>query len=285
MSNGDDSLPVTALLATQPGVPVTVFDSNSALRMAVVDRVSLAGLDEVWDAPGVYILFDPPGADGTYGAYVGKAPSGVRGRLREHASRRGRESWTRAIAVVRDTTHGWHSGQVGWLEGRLHALLEGAAAATLSNGNRPQDETVPSYDRAGLETAVEPVAALMRLLGFSPDAEDEGAAAPVRRGTPKQYAVTVEELIAAGALTAGETLASTMVAYPGSGRVNADGTISVDGQTFPSLSAAGGHIRAGRATNGWSYWAVERDGTSVPLAAVRARHLEQTRQAEAEETS
>lgn len=285
MANGDDSLPVTALLATQPGVPVTVFDSNAALRMAVVDRLSLAGLDEVWDAPGVYILLDPPGTDGTYGAYVGKAPSGVRGRLREHASRRGRESWTRAVTVVRDTTHGWHAGQVGWLEGRLYALLEGAAAATLSNGNRPQDETVPPYDRAALETAVEPIAALLRLLGFSPDAEDDvPAATPSRRRTPKQHPVTFNDLIAAGALIAGEPVTSTMAAYPASGRINADGTISVDGQTFSSPSAAGGHVRNGGATNGWQFWAVERDGTTVPLATIRARHQEQAQPPPSKET-
>lgn len=284
MANGDDALPVTALLATQPGVPVTVFDSNAALRMAVVDRASLAGLDDVWDAPGVYILLDPPGADGTYGAYVGKAPSGVRGRLREHASRRGRESWTRAITVVRDTTHGWHSGQVGWLEGRLYALLEGAAAATLNNGNRPQDETVPPYDRAALETAVEPIAALMRLLGFPPDAEDDVPTATTsRRRTPKQHPVTLHNLLASGALVAGETLMSTKKAYPASARIKGDGTINVDGQTFASPSAAGSHVRGG-ATNGWEFWAVERDGTTVPLATIRARHPEQAQHPTSKET-
>ncbi len=274
MPNGDDALPVTALLATQPGAPVTVFDSNAALRMAVVDRTSLAELDEVWDAPGVYLLLDPPGPDGTYGAYVGKAPSGVRGRLREHRSRRGRESWIRAVAVVRDTTHGWHSGQVGWLEGRLYALLEGAAAANLSNSNRPQDETVPSYDRAALETAVEPIAALLRLLGFSPDAEDDTTITTGSRGTPRQYSVAPSDLLSAGLLTAGEPLRATMTAYPATARLNSDGTVTVDGNTFPSLSAAGSAVREGKATNGWSFWAVERDGTTVPLAAVRARHLE-----------
>ena len=273
MGVGVDALPVTALLATGPGVPVTVFDSNAALRMTVVDRASLGGLDDVWDAPGVYILLDPPEPGGSYGAYVGKAPSGVRDRLREHASKRGKESWVRAVAVVRDTTHGWHSGQVGWLEGRLYTLLEGSATARLSNNNRPQDETVPPYDRAALETAVEPVAALLRLLGFSPDAEEDLPAVPASRGAPRQYNVTVADLLAAGRLTVGESLVSTMATYPASATVNTDGTISVDGRTFPTLSAAGGTVREGRATNGWSFWAVDRDGTTVPLATIRARHL------------
>lgn len=276
MVDGVDALPVTALLATQPGVPVTVFDSNAALRMTVVDRSSLGGLDGVWDAPGVYVLLDPVEADGSYGAYVGKAPGGVRDRLREHASKRGRASWQRAVAVVRDTTHGWHSGQVGWLEGRLYTLLEGASSARLGNGVRPQDETVPPYDRAALETAVEPVAALLRLLGFSPDAEEDLPAAPSSRGAPRQYNVTVTDLISVGLLTGGEALTSTMATYPASGKVNHDGTISVDGQTFPTPSAAGSHARDGRATNGWAFWAVERDGTTVPLATIRARHLKAT---------
>jgi hypothetical protein len=270
-----DALPVTALLASEPGVPVVVFDSNAALRMAVVDRQSVDGLDDSWDAPGVYLLLDPVALDGAYGVYVGKAPAGLRARLTQHL--KSKDHWARALLVVRDTTHGWHSAQVGWLEGRLYDLLDGASLAKLSNGNRPQDETLPAYDRIALEAAVTPISAVLRLLGCSPDAFDEDAPSesPVR-AAPRQYNVTVSELVAAGDLVAGERANSTQASAPATAVVGENGALVIDGQPFTTPSAAGSHVRGGKATNGWAFWAVERDGTTVPLATVRARFLRRT---------
>jgi hypothetical protein len=282
MSGEVDALPVTALLATEPQMPVVVFDNNAALRMAVVDRVSLPGLDGSWDATGVYVLLDRFDADGSFGAYVGKAPQGLRGRLREHASKRGRESWQRAVLVMRDTTHGWHSAHVGWLEGRLYALLEGGSAPRLSNGNRPQDETVPPHDRAALESAIEPVAALLRLLGYPPDAEDDPPSTGGASSRRRSYSVTVADLLAAGYLTVGETVASTKTTTPESGTVNGDGSITVDGAAHSTPSAAGSALRDGHQVNGWELWAVERDGSRLPLATVRSRYLAATQQRDGE---
>ena len=175
MADDADALPVTVLLAVEPGQPVVVLDGNAALRMAIVDRQSIGALDEGWDRPGVYLLLDPVALDGAYGAYVGKAPAGLRDRLRTHL--RQKDHWSRAVLVIRDTTYGWDSAQVGWLEGRLYDLLDGATLATLANKQRPQDETVRPYDRAALEAATEPIAAILRLLGCSPDtfADETGA--------------------------------------------------------------------------------------------------------------
>lgn len=247
-----DALPVTAL-ASDPGVPVVMFDGNAALRMAVVDRRSISGLDESWDTSGVYLLLDPVALDGAYGVYVGKAPAGLRSRVRQHA--RGKEHWSRSLLVTRDTTHGWHSAQVGWLEGRLYDLLDGASLATLLNGNRPQDESLPAYDRSALEAAVTPIAAVLRLLGCSPDAFDEDAPSESPGRSPRQYNVTVSGLVEAGELAVGEKLRSTSLSAPGVAVVREDGTVTVDGQR-----SAGSHVRGGKATNGWSFWAVERTG-------------------------
>jgi hypothetical protein len=273
-----DSLPVTVLLATVPGVPVTVLDGNAALRMAIVDRASIGTLGEEWDRPGVYVLLDPVALDGAYGAYVGKAPAGLRDRLRNHL--RQKEHWARAVLVIRDTTYGWDSAQVGWLEGRLYDLLDGATLATLSNKMRPQDETVRPYDRAALEAATEPVAAILRLLGCSPDtfADEPPGPGPAPLATPasvsrKQYSVSVRDLITAGVLRAGERLSSTQRSAPATAVLEADGTLVVDGQRHSSPSTAGSAVRGGKATNGWIFWAVEREGSAVPLATIRARHL------------
>ena len=275
MAVSGDALPVTALLASEPGVPVVVFDSNAALRMAVVDRQSVFGLDESWDTPGVYLLLDPVALDGAYGVYIGKAPAGLRPRLKQHL--KGKDHWARALLVVRDTTHGWHSAQVGWLEGRLYDLLDGASLANLSNGNRPQDETLPAYDRVALEAAVTPIGAVLRLLGCSPDAFDEDAPSESpTRAAPRQYNVTVADLVSAGDLAAGERASSTQVSVPAAAIVGGDGSLTIDGQRFTTPSAAGAYVRGGKATNGWAFWAVERDGSTVPLATIRARFLRRT---------
>jgi hypothetical protein len=42
------------------------------------------------DCPGVYILLDPSGADGSWGCYFGKAPAGIRSRLRDHLRNKSR---------------------------------------------------------------------------------------------------------------------------------------------------------------------------------------------------
>lgn len=272
-----DTLPVTVLLASEPGMPVTVLDGNAALRMAVVDRASMSELGDEWDRPGIYLLLDPVQLDGTYGVYVGKAPAGLRVRLRDH--RRKKDHWARALLVVRDTTYGWDSAQVGWLEGRLYDLLDGATLATLSNGNRPQDETVRPYDRAALEAATQPIAAIMRLLGCSPDTFDDGSmgSEPTVSASPRQYGISVSDLLAAGDLRVDEKLTSTYPSYPATATIRPDGTIVYDDASYTSPSAAGSAVRGGKATNAWSFWAVERDGSSVPLATIRARHLRRAR--------
>lgn len=265
-------MPVTALLASEPGAPVVVFDSNAALRMAVVDRQSVSGLDDVWDAPGVYLLLDPATLEGEYGVYVGKAPAGMRQRVKQHL--KGKAHWSRALLVTRDMTHGWHSAHVGWLEGRLYDLLDGASLATLSNGNRATGRDAAGVraggaggggraDRGGAATA-----------GLLDGHRRRGHPRPVYgRTTKRQYNVDVVDLLQAGDLTAGEKLSSTRVSAPATAVVGVDGSITVDGKTFGSPSAAGSHVRGGKATNGWAFRAAERDGTTVPLATIGARYL------------
>lgn len=268
-----DALTMTVLAPLDPGIPTVVFDGNAALRLAIIDRRSLFALDGTWDQPGVYVLLGPVSEDGSFSAYVGKAPAGLRSRLSEHASKRGRDWWSRALLVVRDTTHGWHSGQVGWLEGRLFDLLDGASLARLDNGQRPKDESIPAYDRAALEAAVEPVAAMLRLLGYAPDALDEATpAAPSARRGRTTYALSVADLIGRGDLLPGERLVTTRSTLPGEAILNADGSVTMGGAVHPTLSAAGAALRGG-AVNGWELWAVEREGARVPLAAIRARAM------------
>ena len=91
--------------------------------------------------------------------------------------------------------------------------------------------------------------------------------------TKRQYAVTLLDLVESGDLQAGERLSSTQRSAPATAIVNADGTLTHDGTTHTSPSAAGSAVRGGKATNGWIFWAAEREGSAVPLATIRARYL------------
>src|SRR5438270_7084670 len=86
---------------------------------------------------------------------------------------RNKDHWRRALLIQRDTTHGFHSAQVAWLEGRLYDLLDAAEDARLHNGNRPVDETLPSFERTVQEAAVLPIRRLLRLIGDDPATTDD----------------------------------------------------------------------------------------------------------------
>jgi hypothetical protein len=109
-----EALPLTVLLPDTAGEPIIMFASHAALRLALVERDAASQVGEGWDKPGVYLLLDLPAEDGTWGCYVGKAPAGVRSRLLSHL--RTKDHWRRALLVQRDTTHGFNSAQVAWLE-------------------------------------------------------------------------------------------------------------------------------------------------------------------------
>jgi hypothetical protein len=275
MNGIDDALPVTTLLPATAAEPVIMFDPHAALRSALVERSGASLLSEEWNAPGVYILLDLPQSDGTWGCYVGKATSpGLRQRLRSHL--RQKDHWRRALLIQRDTTHGFNSAQVAWLEGRLYDLLDASEDARLHNGNRPSDETLPAFERTMLEAAVLPISRILRLIGYDPyTADDSTALATVAaRRTSRFYGITLKQIIDAGYLRSGATLTSTNTVWPASGTVNADGTLTVDGQLHPTPSAAASAVKLGAAANGWDFWAIDTQTGKVSLATLRARYVD-----------
>jgi hypothetical protein len=269
-----DQLPLSVLLPDDPAAPALVYDTTAALAMAVVDRGAVAGLTADWDAPGVYVLLDRHDADGTWGCYVGKAPAGVRGRLTQHL--KGKDHWARALLIRRDTTFGFNSAHVGWLEGRLYDLLNAAADTRLHNGNRPSDETLPPYERAALESIVPPIRRVLRLLGYDTETpDDQVTSRPVTKTRSNRfYGITVKQLLDAGLLTPGETLSSTNGVYPATAELCADGAVEYNGTPYPSPSKAASEAKGGLAANGWDFWAVERSTDRVSLATLRARWLD-----------
>ena len=269
----DDASPLTVLLPESVSDPVEMFDASAALRMAVVERDGVAGLGAEWDCPGVYVLLDPINPDGSYGAYVGKAPSGLRGRMPDHV--RKKDHWRRSLLVARDTTYGFHSAHVGWLEGRLYDLLDAAEYARLSNGNRPRDETLPAYERASLETCMVPIQRVLRLLGYNPETpSDSDEAGTPKRRTSRFFGIEVTALIASGHLAPGSRLVSTNSVYPASAKVLDDGRIEFNGDPYDTPSAAASVAKGGKAANGWDFWAIEDASGRTTLGTLRARHLD-----------
>lgn len=95
---------------------------------------------------------------------------------------------------------------------------------------------------------------------------------PARK--PAYYSTKVVDLIGAGLIRPGDQLVSVLPAWPAAASVNADGSVNYNGQNFGSPSSAGAAVRQGKATNGWSMWAVKTGTKLRKLADIRAEHDE-----------
>jgi hypothetical protein len=267
----DDSLSFSVVVGREFNQPIEVIEPSAALRIAVVERTGIKSLSGEWDEPGVYILLDRVREYGTWHVYVGKAPMGIRTRLKQQLSLK--DHWYRAVLIRRDTSQGFHSGQVAWLEGRLYDLLSAAALSELRNEVRPVDDTLPAHEVRWLENAVEPIARLLRLLGHDCATESESLESDATGSRNRFYGVTVAKLIERGLLTGNEQLVSTFATVVASASICPDGTISYKGISFSSPSAAAAAARGG-ASNGWDMWAVPTANGKVKLSTYRARFLE-----------
>lgn len=260
-----DALKMTCLVTESPAEPILIYDEAAALVMAVVDRAVAHAMPKEWDAHGVYLLLDPIEPDGTWGCYVGQAVQpGLRSRLQIHLKEK--DHWSRALLIARDTTLGWNSAQIGWLEGRLYDFLRIIEAVKLNNKNRPSDNTLPSFERTALEECVTATARVLRLLGFDTSIPGDEPSATIRR--PKSfYGSTLKDLVDAGILREGSQLVSLMPTWPATAVVNADGTMTVNGETFDKPSPAANFV--GASANGWRFWGVEDENGRSPLALLR----------------
>jgi hypothetical protein len=264
----EDVLPLTALVPETAAVPITLYDSSAALCVAVVERQGAHLLPMEWDVPGVYVLVDPIQPDATWGAYVGKAPAGLRSRLQSHL--KNKDHWRRAILIRRDTTHGFNSAQVGWLEGRLYDLLDAAEFARLHNGNKPSDETLPAYERTTLEASVLPITRVLRLIGYTVESPGDTPQPGTLPHTKSHFGVTLADLMHAGLLDAATDLVSVNSAWPAEAKVGDDGSVILEGKSYSTPSAAAAAVKGG-AVNGWDFWAVTTTTGKTPLSVLRRR--------------
>jgi hypothetical protein len=260
-----DALKMTCLVTESQADPILIYDDAAALVMAVVDRGVAHLLPKEWDAPGVYVLLDPIGTDGSWGCYVGQAVQpGLRTRIQKHLKEK--DHWSRALLIARDTTLGWNSAQIGWLEGRLYDFVRIIDAARPSNGNRPSDNTLPPFERTALEECVTAAAGVLRMLGFDTSVPGEEPMSVARRAK-SSYSGTLKDLVDAGLLNDGTQLVSLMPTWPATATVNVDGTMTVNGKTFDKPSPAANFV--GASANGWRFWGFEDLNGRSPLALLR----------------
>lgn len=242
-----------------------------ALRIGLVAKESIKRLGEEWRKPGAYVLLGAVGASGKTTLYVGKAVD-VRQRLFEHR-RNPKLEWWRAMIVVRDTTTGFNSAQIGYLEGRIAQELRARPAVDVREGNTTLDSTIPTVERVPLDAFVETILEALRITGLDLRSEaDKGLPSEeptkgIDGGTSRQAVPgTVADLLAAGLLSAGAHLVAQRAGKTAEAEVTGTGGLLVNGVSYGSPSTAAEQGLDVRSANGWTTWTTP---AGVTLAALR----------------
>ena len=94
----------------------------------------------------------------------------------------------------------------------------------------------------------------------------------------RYYGVTIEDLLIAGLLRAGQTLSGERNGQQFTATVTGDGKIALsDGQGYDTPSNAGAAALGVGACNGWRFWGIETSRGWVPLTRLRDEFLERRR--------
>lgn len=249
--------PVNVQIPSDTEAPIIADFVEHALRVAYFDRQHWASLPASdWDAPGVYVLMT---ADGSNRVYVGQARK-LRGRLQQHNNKE-KLPWRRALAVKRDTTAGFNTAEIGYLEGRIAAELNALRQITVIEGQSSGDETLPKHMMISLDAFVKSILGALRLAGLDvsrsnpqTEVDDEQPTSESNRSTSPTRVVTLADLVSSGLLQAGHALFLNQAGKDAEGSVTADGEIIVRGVSYKSPSGAAKIVLDGQASNGWMSW-------------------------------
>lgn len=267
--------PVNVQIPSDTEAPIIADFVEHALRVAYFDRQHWASLPASdWDAPGVYVLMT---ADGSNRVYVGQARK-LRGRLQQHNNKE-KLPWRRALAVKRDTTAGFNTAEIGYLEGRIAAELNALRQITVVEGQTSGDETLPKHMMISLDAFVKSILGALRLAGLdisrsNPQTmteDEQPSSAPVPSNKPNKT-VTVADLVSSGLLQAGHALFLSQAGKDAEGSVTADGEIIVRGVSYKSPSAAAKVVLEGQESNGWMTWKIG-SLSGPPLDTLRQQWL------------
>lgn len=267
-------VPVNVQVPADPAAPVVADFTVHAIRTAHIWRRDLERLPaSSWDVPGIYVLL---GRGEPLETYVGKAVD-LRSRLFQHRSKP-KLNWNRALVVKRDTSHGFNSAEIGYLEGRVASELRAVPGLVIIEGQRTQDETLPPHLLLAFDELVPSVLAALRLIGVDLFKADTDETIPVSPDdhAKKGYTVipgTVRDLLAAGLLSAGADLVATRSGKTRQASVNAAGQILFDGVAYDSPSKAATTALGLTSSNGWTTWHVG-SALGPTLDHLRAQLLE-----------
>ncbi|MDR4532253.1 GIY-YIG nuclease family protein [Glutamicibacter sp. PS] len=275
--------PVNVQIPSDTEAPIIADFVEHALRVAYFDRQHWASLPASdWDAPGVYVLMT---ADGSNRVYVGQARK-LRGRLQQHNNKE-KLPWRRALAVKRDTTAGFNTAEIGYLEGRIAAELNALHQITVIEGQTSGDETLPKHMMISLDAFVKSILGALRLAGLdisrsNPQTlteDEQPSSEPVTSKGPNKT-VTVADLVSSGLLQAGHALFLSQAGKEAEGSVTADGEIIVRGVSYKSPSTAAAKALELQSSNGWTTWKIGSQ-SGPPLDTLRQQWLiQQTEEAE-----
>ena len=252
--------PVTVQVPDNPEAPVVAVMYEHALRVAYVERVSLRAVGKEWAEPGVYVLLS---SDSSGKVYVGQSRD-MRQRLRNHDAKPPL-AWTRAVLVQRDTTYGFNTAEIGYLEGRVAAEIGALSSVTLVAGQKSGDGTLPSEMTLPLDAFVRSILAAVRMAGVSlVRAEDETEPDEAPGAKRATYPGEITDLVSAGLLRAGTELHIQQASVRKTGTVTTNGEILVAGVAYSKPSPAAKVALGQQSANGWTMWRVDNtDGPSL----------------------
>lgn len=269
--------PASVQVPADDSAPITLDFTSHALRVALTARAAVTSLSKLaWDTPGVYVLIGEIPIDGTTPVYVGKATS-LRSRLLQHRNKPP-IGWWRAVAIARDTTDGFHSAQIGYLEGRLASQLRAAPQLDVTEGQKNIDKTLPDHQLIPLDAFIPTIIAALRLAGLNPSTEEASEAdgsgnSETGRHSKHHYGVSLAQLTASGSLKPGAKITFDQRGEKAEAVINASGEIVMEGVAYETPSGAGSKVLGGQAVNGWDAWQLGEEGPT--LAEVRERFLQE----------
>lgn len=256
--------------------PVVADFTTHALRVGYFHRRDWQNLPAAeWTEPGVYVLMT---TDGSGVIYVGKSVK-LRNRISTHNSDQP-IAWQRALVCKRDTSHGFTSADIGYLEGRLAAELAAIPGIIVHRGKEDRDDTLPRHMELSLDELLGSILSAARLAGLDvhkpadlPDDDDADddvvptdpvstTGLPTSRRRRRTKKAKLPELVAAGLISAGTELHLSQGGSTATGTVSTQGEIVVDGVAYTSVSkAAQTALNSGRdqsaqvlSSNGWITW-------------------------------
>lgn len=221
-----------------------------SLKLAVVSDKNARAL--AWNHAGIYILLGLV-ADGGWCAYVGKSTDLSKRIAQPHES----IEWSRALLVCRPGSH-FDTAEIGWLEGRLHGLLE-TGGVDLRNRQTPGDDTLSERRQETLEHYVGSIQSALTLLGYSlgpPQQATRHAAEAAQQDAEPTTAGKVHGKLL-GYLPVGTVIKSTTSKYRGAtAKVEATG-ILYGAKLYTSPSAAAKAVTGTDTADGLAFWGVE----------------------------